>query len=411
MSAIRANINKLIEDIDTLRLLVLTEERKGNVEIRSLLRRMFYLLEDIQRQPVVSPVRYQKITSLLATLLDAEHGALLRGSAEAALTEEENAALDEYIINKKMTMQAAQQDMPAVYQLILRCSDLLGCEAAEDPDVSIKCKRLETHLREHLQDDASLRMELNQLTSAFEDSLDFLTDILKEVGGNAPEIQQAKAILKQDLPEDPKKAYELLQQARQSLLQAGDKIHSATTTLKENMQSQMMQIQALSTRLEDAEGQARSDPLTGLANRRKLTEFLADHQENGGSFIAVDIDHFKSVNDSHGHDIGDEILTLLADLLTESVRQTDMVARLGGEEFCVVLPGKGIDHAVHIAEKLREVIAIHPFSTSQGKINITISLGVAQRREGEESASWIKRADQALYQSKNSGRNRVTTVQ
>ena len=116
MSAIRQNINRLIEDIDELRLLVLTDERKENLELRSLLRRMFYQMEDIQRQAVVSPVRYQKVTSLLASLLDAEHGALLRGSAEAPLSDEESAALDEYITNKKLTLQAAQQDMPAVFQ-------------------------------------------------------------------------------------------------------------------------------------------------------------------------------------------------------------------------------------------------------------------------------------------------------
>jgi diguanylate cyclase len=411
VSAIRKNINRLIEDIDELRLLVLSGENQENIELRNLLRRMFYQLEDIQRQPVISPVRYQKVASLLASLFDAEHGALLKGPPEMPLSEDESEALDEYISNKRITLQAAQQDMPAVYQMILHCSDLLGREPAKEPDVSIKCKRLEVHLREHLQDDASLRRELNQLTSAFENSLDFLTEILKEVGGDAPELQQAKEILKQDLPEDPKKAYELLQNARQNLLQAGDKINAATTTLKENMQAQMSQLQSLSRRLEDAEGQARSDPLTGLANRRKLTEFLSDHCESSGSFIALDIDHFKSVNDTHGHDVGDEILTLLAELLTESVRENDIVARLGGEEFCVVLPGKGVDDAYHVAEKLRETIAIHPFATSQGKINATISLGVAQKREGEAHASWIKRADQALYQSKSSGRNRVTIIQ
>jgi diguanylate cyclase len=224
-------------------------------------------------------------------------------------------------------------------------------------------------------------------------------------------LKQAMDILKQDLPEDPKKANELLQHARQSLLQAGDKINSATSALKENMQSQMNQVQALSKRLEDAEGQARSDPLTGLANRRKLTEFLSDLEGRGGSFIALDIDHFKSVNDTYGHDIGDEILTLLAELLTESVRESDMVARLGGEEFCIVIPGKGSTDAYYVAEKLREAVAIHPFATGHGKINITISLGVAEQQMGESNTNWIKRADQALYQSKNSGRNRVTIVQ
>lgn len=406
----RRNINKLIDEIDLLRPLVLTEEQE-NAEVRSLLRRMFYQLESLQRYPFISAARYQKIVTLLATLLDAEHGALIKGSAEMPLSDDDIESLDEYIANRKNTMQASQQDMPAVYQLIIRCSDLLGRETASESDITIKCKRLEKHLREHLQDDASLRRELNQLTSAFENSLNFLTEVLKEAGGDTPELQQVKQILKQDLPEDPKKAHELLQHARKSLLQAGDKLSSATAELKENMQTQVNQIQALSRRLEDAESQARSDPLTGLANRRKLTEFLSTLESVPAGFIMLDIDHFKSINDTYGHNSGDEILTLLAMLLTECVRETDMVARLGGEEFCVVLPETEAEQTYHVAEKIRQAIEIHSFETEQGKVSVTISLGVAQHKEGEAHAAWLKRADKALYQSKEGGRNRVTMVQ
>jgi len=226
-----------------------------------------------------------------------------------------------------------------------------------------------------------------------------------------------KDILRQDLPEDPKKAHALLQHARQSLLQAGDKLNSATESLKENMQQQVQQAQALSQRLEDAEQQARSDPLTGLANRRKLTEFLltmeSDSQEEARKIgvVMLDIDHFKGINDRYGHDVGDEILTLLASLLTETVREGDMVARLGGEEFCLVLPDTDIDQIFHIAEKLREAIELHPFETTAGKVAVTSSFGIAQRRPEETNAEWLKRADQALYQSKAGGRNRVTMVQ
>lgn len=410
MSEVRRNINKLIDDIDLLRPLVLTEEQE-NAEVRSLLRRMFYQLEALQRYPFISAVRYQKIVTLLATLLDAEHGALIKGSAESPLSDEDIQSLDEYIANRKNTMQASQQDMPAVYQLIIRCSDLLGREAASEHDITVKCKRLEKHLREHLQDDAALRRELNQLTSVFENSLNFLTELLKEAGGDSPDLQQVKQILKQDLPEDPKKAHALLQHARKSLLQAGDKLSSATAELKSNMQMQVDQIQALSKRLEDAESQARSDPLTGLSNRRKLTEFLSTLEELPAGFIMLDIDHFKSINDTYGHNAGDEILTLLAMLLTESVRETDMVARLGGEEFCVVLPEMGAEQCYHIAEKIRQAVEIHSFETEQGKVSVTISLGVAQHKEGEAHTTWIKRADKALYQSKEGGRNRVTMVQ
>ena len=411
MHEIRRYIHGLIDDVDALRPIVLSGEHEKDLELRRLLRRMLYQLDNMQRQHFISVSRYQKIVSLLASLLDAEHGTLIKGSVEEPLGSDESEKLELYIEERKDSLKAAQQDMPAVYHLILDCSDLLGREPASDPDISAKCRKLEMHLREHLQDDASLRRELNQLTSAFENSLNFLTDILKEVGGDAPEIVHAKEILKQELPADPKKAHELLQHARQSLVQAGDKISSATHTLKQSMQQQMQQVQSLSRRLEDAEKQAKSDPLTGLGNRRKLAEFLTATDRSVCSVIALDIDHFKAINDSYGHDVGDEILTLLAELLTGSVRESDMVARLGGEEFCIILPAIEADQAYHIAEKIRQAVEIHPFSTSQTTIAVTISLGVAGHKEGESNAAWLKRADQALYQSKSSGRNMVTMVQ
>ncbi|MDX8403294.1 MAG: GGDEF domain-containing protein, partial [Mariprofundaceae bacterium] len=175
-----------------------------------------------------------------------------------------------------------------------------------------------------------------------------------------------------------------------SLIQAGDKLSSATTALKDNMQTQVNQIQVLSKRLEDAESQARSDPLTGLASRRKLTEFLSALKDMSASFIMLDIDHFKSINDTYGHDSGDEILTLLTTLLTESIRETDMIARLGGEEFCVVLPEIDAEQTFHIAEKIRQAVEIYSFNTGQGKMDIRIGLGVAQHKKEEAHAAWLK---------------------
>jgi len=409
MSEIRRNVRTLIEDMDTLRMLVLNGEQE-NAEVRSLLRRMFHHLEDIERQPSISIALHTKIVALLTSFMDAEHAAMIKGSGGNTLPEEENEKIERYIAEKRDMLQAAQHDMPAVYELIIRCSDLLGREPATDNDVTIKCQKLEKHLREHLQDDAKLRGELNQLTSAFENSLTSMTDLLQEAGVEGPELQQVQEILKQDLPDDPKEAHKLMQSVRESLLQAGEKLNSATASIKDNLQSQMTQMQSLSKRLEHAESQARSDPLTGLGNRRKLTEFLATIS-SGSSFIMLDIDHFKTVNDQYGHDVGDEILTALSALLTESVRGSDMVARLGGEEFCVVLPEMDANQAFHVAEKLRKTVELNPFKTAQGKVVVTISLGVAQQSEGEDHTSWIKRSDKALYQSKKEGRNRVTMMQ
>jgi len=410
MSEIKRNIHILIEDMDTLRMLVLTGEQE-NAEVRSLLRRMFHHLEEIERQPSISTALHAKIIALLTSFMDAEHAAIIKGAGGNALPEEESEKIEQYVADKRNMLLASQHDLPAVYELIIRCSDLLGKEPAIDTDLTVKCHKLESQLREHLQDDARLRGELNQITSAFENSLSSMTDILQQVGGEAPELIQVQEMLKQDIPNDPKEARKLMQSVRESLLQAGEKLSSATESLKHNMQNQMSQMQSLSTRLEDAESQARSDPLTGLGNRRKLTEFLSTLSPENNSFIMLDIDHFKSINDQHGHDAGDEILTGLSTLLTESVRGTDMVARLGGEEFCIVLPEMNASQAFHVAEKIRKAVESYAFKTTQGKVAVTISLGVAEQRRDEDQSIWIKRSDKALYQSKKEGRNRVTMMQ
>ncbi len=156
-----------------------------------------------------------------------------------------------------------------------------------------------------------------------------------------------------------------------------------------------------------------TDPLTGVGNRRMLELRLDDEilraQRYHRTLTAVyfDLDHFKQVNDKHGHDVGDAVLRQVADSLGANVRQSDHVARLGGEEFVVLLTETDINAAVTLVERMRAAVAA--LRTPGLPHHITISAGLAQWREGENAESLLRRADRALYRAKASGRNSAFT--
>lgn len=159
---------------------------------------------------------------------------------------------------------------------------------------------------------------------------------------------------------------------------------------------------------------ATTDPLTGVANRRKLIEQLgmelARTRRSGESaaFLMVDIDHFKKVNDSFGHAIGDTVIQHLAELSRLRLRRVDLFGRLGGEEFGILLPSTNGTEAVQVAESFRRYVAETPAPSSKGDIPFTISIGVACLEPGDEAPdSVLARADVALYRAKEGGRNRV----
>lgn len=153
-----------------------------------------------------------------------------------------------------------------------------------------------------------------------------------------------------------------------------------------------------------------TDALTGLGNRRHLDEALSNEKNRAqrygkpATLIILDIDHFKRINDHYGHEAGDRVLQAIGALLRASLRQTDFAARMGGEEFVIIMPETSLSEGQASAERLRAAVAGNRLSELP---DITASFGVAQLAADEPENQWLARADTALYQAKTGGRNRV----
>ncbi|QTF93910.1 biofilm regulation diguanylate cyclase SiaD [Halomonas sp. BM-2019] len=150
------------------------------------------------------------------------------------------------------------------------------------------------------------------------------------------------------------------------------------------------------------------DPLTQLANRRLIDERLRQLQASGRSYTLalLDIDHFKTINDRHGHDVGDRLLVAIADTLRQSLRESDLCGRWGGEEFLLIFAGARLDESWRIVERLRESATAVSVCHGGVRLSVTLSAGLSEHREGESHTETLRRADQALLRAKRDGRDR-----
>ena len=202
----------------------------------------------------------------------------------------------------------------------------------------------------------------------------------------------------------------------QTLIEQNTKALCDAEALRGKLVHAQTETVAMRQNLANAERLAKLDALTSISNRRSLEDFLEheaskSHQNKTPlSVVMTDVDHFKSVNDIHGHQTGDEVLKNLAQLLQSCCRSTDLVARYGGEEFAIVLPGAPIGNAYQFAERARQSIngkVLTSAESGQPRVTVTASFGIAEIRDGENVAELLRRADRVLYQAKRKGRNRV----
>ena len=193
-----------------------------------------------------------------------------------------------------------------------------------------------------------------------------------------------------------------LQEANGVLLEMMDKLRKS----QDEVNKQNTELKRLATR----------DPMTNCLNRRSFFErmekafTLAQSEKNPLGCVMVDIDHFKKINDEHGHGVGDKVLKMVAKLLESKFGNKDSICRYGGEEFCVLLPGTGLDQTIEVAQEVRSTIESYATMgiDTTGPLTVTASLGVAAIEQGATNPGMlIDQADKALYQAKETGRNRV----
>jgi diguanylate cyclase (GGDEF)-like protein len=189
-------------------------------------------------------------------------------------------------------------------------------------------------------------------------------------------------------------------EAFNSMVVALDKARTELDERNELLRAQAAKLEELAT----------TDVLTGTFNRRKFNELILAEIERVRryghplSLLVVDIDHFKRINDTHGHEAGDEVLIVLAGLIRAGIRATDSLARWGGEEFVVLSPEATVEEAAGLAERLRSAAGTYAYSFVG---SVTASIGVAQHRAGETPDELFARAGEALYRAKEGGRDRV----
>jgi len=256
----------------------------------------------------------------------------------------------------------------------------------------------------------SQSLESRQFSHAIDQLLQFINTWLKTAGHTAHQLNQKVGQLSiEDPPE------RLLDQLKNHILPELNQYQKDADSLHKQIHLSSQEIQHLRKQLDEATTIAKTDDLTNLPNRRGFREQIQHVIQNAKSsqqtfaLLVLDIDHFKQINDQHGHLVGDAILRYLAKLLHNQTKGQDHIARIGGEEFVVVLPDTGYDGALSVAESIRHYVAHSSLKMKKNKapIHLTLSIGVAMFQLNESFDELFERADQSLYLAKNSGRNQV----
>jgi diguanylate cyclase len=266
-----------------------------------------------------------------------------------------------------------------------------GSADREDPRESLEAKRAQ--LDRELDNIANLIQAHLEASDRYSDSL----------------AQAGRALIPSANPEKVRAIVRLL-------IEANEKMLKETKELSINLEKSRSQVAALRSKLVEAQAIGMRDSLTSLSNRRSfdsnLAKEISEARAQGTEMCLMmgDLDHFKKVNDNYGHPFGDRVLKYFADLLLKHIKDGDIAARLGGEEFAVILPQTTLESATRLTDQIRNRLEAQQWMNAQsGQLfsKITASFGIVRLGESDDSETLVKRADTMLYEAKRAGRNRI----
>lgn len=254
---------------------------------------------------------------------------------------------------------------------------------------------------------SSVSQRMHERIEAVHDAIDSAMTTANAYSGS---LQMASGDLERDI------SVPAMKDLANKLLSETRSMQETNLKLEQKLEASRDDIAALQRDLDDVRRESLLDPLTKIANRKSFDQGMDQAITDAESLAAplclmiIDIDHFKSFNDTYGHQTGDQVLRLVAMTLKSNIKGKDLAARYGGEEFVAILPATDLDGAVIVAENIRRAIQSKELlkrSTNEKLGRITASFGVAAYRPGDTAAMLIERADRCLYAAKHAGRNRV----
>lgn len=257
--------------------------------------------------------------------------------------------------------------------------------------------------------------EVLSVVARFENEIMQLGEVIEASGENAHgrgiELQELSHKLHQSTEDYPNIATLL-----ESVLTITKSVRQENLQLEKRLTESSDEISSLRRNVEHIQQEAMTDPLTGVKNRKSfdtMIDNLVEHAKQTQeplALVVADIDHFKNFNDRWGHQTGDHVLRLVAQVMAANVKGADHLARYGGEEFAILLPGTTIENAAMLADRIRSLIQSRRLKkrrTNEDLGLITVSMGVAKYKPGDSPETLIERADERLYEAKRSGRNRI----
>jgi diguanylate cyclase len=254
-----------------------------------------------------------------------------------------------------------------------------------------------------------------ELVNRFQEQVSDLYDLLEQSGESA-QGHNAKLTDFSDQLRESSNAYPSISALLEGVISVAKTMHEENVHLEGRLAASADEVSVLQRDVEAIQAEAMRDALTGVANRatfdRSLEKHMSEAAASGEPLALVfgDIDHFKKFNDTWGHQTGDQVLRLVAEVMNANVKGKDLLARYGGEEFAVVLPGTSLENACKLADGIRGAIEsrrLRKRRTDEDLGTITMSMGVALMKAGDTMESLIDRADACLYAAKGAGRNRV----